>query len=402
MNDWINKVTDYPAKYSDNALEYTVSAAEKMSSIIWNEDFLENDAEIIFDYLYNSMRLISFGDYLKRYIYVKAMIRDSFKDVPDKIYQDIILSEFTERHVPFSIRPTSTKARAIVGGWLKAETIRRESVFLLGFGLGMSVEDVSTFLTKALREQDFNYNDPSEVIYWFCIKNGFSFRRAMQFMEEYEKLEVCDEPGDYLDRTVIIREYARSLPEKELLSFLRQLKSVQREYPFSRTAREHFLLLLQEAKEEAAKIYKTYEELPDSATGADISDSSLEKIIYNGVPVDQRGNLMKASASKLKKQFADKRLTRQRIAAVSSGKMPVDRVDLITLFFFITAQRAENVLPNERLRSFTVEMNDLLNQCYMGELNISNSYEAFVLMCLVTDWPMATFSEVWELSYEGE
>ena len=47
------------------------------------------------------------------------------------------------------------------------------------------------------------------------------------------------------------------------------------------------------------------------------------------------------------------------------------------------------------------KMNEILAKCYMGDLNVSNPYEAFVLMCLLTSWPMAAFSEVWERSYEG-
>ena len=48
------------------------------------------------------------------------------------------------------------------------------------------------------------------------------------------------------------------------------------------------------------------------------------------------------------------------------------------------------------------DMNETLLRCYMGEINITNPYEAFILMCLLTDWPMAAFSEVWEYSYQND
>lgn len=170
-SDIIRRITDAAIIGTARDLDYTVDAARKINDIIWEEEFDESDAELIFDYLYNRIHLVSFGDYLKRYIYEKAEIPGEFSKVNNRIYQDILLSEFVENHVPFSTHPTTTKARNLVKGWLTHDTIRRESVFLLGFGLRMRVEDVSYFLTKALREQDFNFNNPQEVIYWFCLKN---------------------------------------------------------------------------------------------------------------------------------------------------------------------------------------------------------------------------------------
>ena len=36
----------------------------------------------------------------------------------------------------------------------------------------------------------------------------------------------------------------------------------------------------------------------------------------------------------------------------------------------------------------------------MSEIYIVNPYECFILMCLLTDCPLAVFSEIWEKSYE--
>ena len=36
----------------------------------------------------------------------------------------------------------------------------------------------------------------------------------------------------------------------------------------------------------------------------------------------------------------------------------------------------------------------------MSEIYIVNPYECFLLMCLLTDCPLAVFSEIWEKSYE--
>ena len=49
---------------------------------------------------------------------------------------------------------------------------------------------------------------------------------------------------------------------------------------------------------------------------------------------------------------------------------------------------------------FLDEIQEILARCGMGEIYIVNPYECFILMCLLTDCPLAVFSEIWEKSYE--
>ena len=35
----------------------------------------------------------------------------------------------------------------------------------------------------------------------------------------------------------------------------------------------------------------------------------------------------------------------------------------------------------------------------MGEIYLANPYETFLLMCMLSDYPMGTYSDVLELSY---
>lgn len=81
-------------------------------------------------------------------------------------------------------------------------------------------------------------------------------------------------------------------------------------------------------------------------------------------------------------------------------KNPVERFDLITLEFFIISQEMEEAEPKERYRFFLREIQQILKECSMGEIYIVNPYECFILMCLLTDCPLAVFSEIWEMSYE--
>ncbi len=49
--------------------DFTDAAWESMYDAVDNADFQDKDAQLIYISLKNRLRLISFGDYLKRYIY---------------------------------------------------------------------------------------------------------------------------------------------------------------------------------------------------------------------------------------------------------------------------------------------------------------------------------------------
>lgn len=53
------------------------------------DGFEDEDADVIFHYLYKEMELVSFGDHLKRYIYERAGIEEPFGEVPQR-YTEIL------------------------------------------------------------------------------------------------------------------------------------------------------------------------------------------------------------------------------------------------------------------------------------------------------------------------
>lgn len=164
-----------------------------------------------------------------------------------------------------------------------------------------------------------------------------------------------------------------------------------------------FMRLLERAKEIIAAMYQKDEE--ERKRGKvwrpeDITPSDVEKVICSGIPINDMGNLKKMSASILAKHFSQKRFSRQRITNILNHKFPVERFDLLTLEFFVISQEMEEEDPYTRYRCFVEEVQEILHVCKMGELYIVNPYECFLLMCLLTDCPLAVFSEIWEKSYE--
>ena len=148
--------------------EFTRRAAQRFRQVVSLDSFEDEDADVIFHYLYKEMELVSFGDHLKRYIYERAELEEPFSEVPQEVYKEIVVDSFKETYTPKSMNPTSTKLSALVNNWLNQASVKRETVFLLGFGLKMTTEDVSDFLTRVLKEQDFDFHF-AEVFFSACL-----------------------------------------------------------------------------------------------------------------------------------------------------------------------------------------------------------------------------------------
>lgn len=417
--------------------DFTDAAWESMYAAVDDTQFLNKDAQLIYNSLKHRLKIRSFGDYLKRYIYEKAGLTEPFLEIPIKEFQLIIRSAFSDNHTPPSFDVTTAKLSALSKNWLTQQTVKRNVVFLLGFGLNMSVEDVNMFLTKALREREINPKNPFEVICWYCYHKGFNYLKFEQLWRIYNetKPNSLDMGHFYGEQTIGVRNSMHSIhDDATLIAHLAKLKATENMSAMSFTARKCFDRLYDEARELIAKMYNEYEDteyeeavqeyihklsfndrLYDAEKQKrieqfrskkkvfckeDITESDIEHIICAAIPTDRHGNLTPSKASKLNEQFAGRRFSRQRIGDILSGKTDVTRFELITLNFFVFSQRLDDYPDSKnRYLKFVDSTNEILEQCFLGKVYVQNPYECFVLMCILSEEPLSTYADVWELSY---
>ena len=363
--------------------DFTRKAMQGISRVISSEDFEDMDVDAIFDYLLNEMEIVVFKDYLKRYIYERAGIREPFPKVQDNVYLDIILDSFEQNRAPVSLTPTTVKCRTMVKRWLDQDSVNRQTVFALGFGLRMTEEDVSDFLTKVIKETDFDDLDPRECIYRYCYSKNLPYAKAVSLMNG---TAVSEDAG-----------------EKAISEKIRELKEKGRDDKQDRRTLA-FQAVYQECRQLVASLYQ---EENDTGDGSkvwkldDIGPSDIEKMLCDGIPMTAGGNRMKMSNSLLNRQFRQKRITRQRLDSLLKGELEIERYDLITLQFLISSQQ-EDEDPRKRCMLYLDRMNMILTGCGMQAVYPANPYEAFILMCLLTEMPLLTYYDVWERSYEDE
>ena len=390
---------DFSATVHD--YDFTRKAIRHIHKIVNSEDFEDMDVDMIFDLLLNEMEIVSFRDYLKRYIYERVELEEPFRKVPDEVYKEIIMDSFASYRAPHSFTPTTVKWGMTVKRWLEQENVQRSTIFLLGFGLKMTEEDVSEFLTKVIQEEDFDTSSPRELIFRFCYKKGLPYSKAAEYLDYYQKLDQASLPEEsVLWEDAPAGDFSPD-NENELLSLLRRVKTSGMTEQKAGLRRRCFLSLYEKCREIIADMYQDDENIQGTKkdwTPEQISPADIEKMLSEGIPLTVNGNLKKMSASLLGRQFRQKRITRQRLDCLLKNEMEADRYDLITLQFFISAQDEEED-PQERCRNFVDKVNEMLEECGMMKLYPANPFEAFVLMCLLTDIPLLTWYDVWEKSY---
>ncbi len=362
--------------------DYTRKAMQGISRVVTSKDFEDMDVDVIFDYLLNEMEIVVFRDYLKRYIYERAGLTEPFSRVRDDVYLDIILDSFGQNRAPVSFTPTTVKRRAMVKRWLEQDSVNRQTVFALGFGLRMTAEDVSDFLTKVIKESDFDDLDPWECVCRFCYTRNLPYARAVSLMN-----------GEAT---------ASDSEEKALVDQIADLKQRAEDHTLNKRM-QAFQTVYSECRKLVAGLYQ---EENDTGGGSrtwrpeDIGPSDIEKMLCDGIPMTSGGNRMKMSHSLLNRQFRQKRITRQRLDSLLKGELEIERYDLITLQFLIDSQK-EDEDPRKRCMLYLDQMNEMLTGCGMQAVYPANPYEAFVLMCLLTEMPLLTYYDIWERSYEN-
>ncbi len=424
----------------DNQYSITMKSGKVMAEVQTTPEYRDDDSRAIFRMLQENFRPIDFSYYLKRYVYKAAGYKTDFDSVPVQDYIETIAESFSAKGVPVSLKPTSTRLRTAVRNWLTQKTVSREAVLMLGFGLDMKLEDVNRFLTKALQESSLNPKDPVETICWYCLKNHFGYYRFRQLLARYEGLPgtTVDEKNISTTETMVLRtEVADIESEKSLLRYLNQLKKTGGQSRQSVDARIMFNQLYEEAREVIAELNNSMEEerktvetgrLKDELsrndrldeeqkrerirlfieqekhwTKDDVTPVHFEDVLFSAVPRDRNGNLLPIRGSSLNEQFRGKRLNRQHIQKIMEGTGTINRYDLATMSFFVQAHRkAEEEDPARRYHAFVDYTNAILDKCGMGELYVANPYEAFLMICMLTDYPLATYADVWELSYDEE
>ena len=134
----------------------------------------------------------------------------------------------------------------------------RETVFQICFALHLSEKEVSEYLTKGIREPDFQINDYRETIFLYCFHNGMDYEAALRLIEDLERRIPLDITLNQHNNTNdLVRDYYVNCDLERDEFFAWMLERAEEFKGYSMTALEYFKLLkseiLLEVKEDAQR-----------------------------------------------------------------------------------------------------------------------------------------------------
>ncbi len=377
-----------------NPIDITENAWATIRRTIENPDFSSMDDQLIYDCLTENMEPVPFSTYLKRFLYRQAKLEGPFEEVPLSEYIDILVYSFRENSAPASFISETVPIRQNATSWLGQKSAHRVTALLLGFGLGLTREEVDGFLTKAMRLQRLNPEDPFELCCAYCYEHQLRYPKFAALWDAYQRAEALPADG-------VPTELSLLTDDQALLERMRRLKN-RRGLPYiQEKAREAFEKLYDAARDVIADYYNNTSCMQDVYTREKITPRDLEAVISAAIPVSDKGNLVPASRSSLGELFGSRFFNRQRVSEILSDRVPADRFDLLTLHFFLCASESleREETPRGRFNRFISEGDRILKSCGMGPVYPANPYEAFLLMCMICDAPLSSYADVWEKAY---
>ncbi len=378
-------------KSAEHSISFTHRAWIQIVGTVNDISFDRMDADMILDVLRTQITGIPFCEYLKRYLYLKAGLTESFSKVPEAEYVAMMLCSFDETGTPSSMSSDTTRLTRMIPKWLAGDTIRRETMLLLGFGLAMTEEDVNNFLLKALHQQSLDPDDPLEAICAYCYRHGYRYAKVVQLQDLYNQMitEDSEYPASVL-RGGSGAEACQTLAEDREV-----LRSI-----FAR--RNQPSTMKQDVVDVFFDMYDRVQSLI-ARKGRTHSPRALEKLFCASIPMNSSGNLVSSRSLEEWAAFARKRLSRQHIQRILDGRQQPTRYDLTSLHFLIYA--AENETETERVQLLQRYLEDagcMLRNCHYGEMISSDPNDAFLMMSMASVDPLGTYSDVMEKVYAGK
>ncbi len=376
----------------ERSYSFTLRAWRQILETLDSGDFWSMEADAIYRTLTARIRVVPFREYLKRYIYEKTGMYRPFATVPAEEYAAIVMDAFQQSGTPCSFETGTTKMHQAVRNWLTRDRVSRESVLLLGLGLYMTVEDVNAFLTKALHGPVLDADDPVEGICLYCYAHGYRYEKFRQLYEMYQSMGTAVDRERVEANQPVGRAQSKKVIEEDilLLSKLLEGKKEGGTTPVQKERAEAFRALYDRAGE-------TLEALSEGTSGR---PRSLERVLSASIPLSAHGNLVPAVRAAAGAAFAQKRFSRQRIHRILAGEQGPGRYDLLTLCFFLgscTQERAED--RNAALKRFRHDADALLTGLGFGGLYPADPFDAFLILCMLTDDPLGSYSDVMEAAY---
>lgn len=398
-----HKQEEDPQVDLSEVLQLLPQQAQERLEEAWEKDFAESR---------------TFGDYIKRELARTPdggfENSDSISDemlgkTVNKLFKEHNMFVFiknkagkTEKKIRGSMNPESSTVLKPANLKKPAWQIKRPMLFLYAFGLGFDAEQTSRLLRDALHTNDFFWKDPEEVIYYWCLKNGYGYDKALEYLAlvnehagEREKMNPEDESSfDIKQLSAPFREQAAGLAsEEEFREYLLTLAPLKKQV--SATTIKIFKMNFKDLCE----IVTPGLEDTEYEINTGFNTTALFRNLYKDVtPLSELPEELDRFARNIRfpslwsESGIQKRIT---------GVIPITREDMILCIFLTHAKGCEaepEASPSIQYDEFMDQVTEDLIACRMGtkEFYPFTPFEKFLVLCLIHEEPFTTFVSFWE------
>lgn len=285
---------------------------------------------------------------------------------------------------------------------LPANTARsRENVYQLCFALKMNEKQTEEFFTKAYLERPFNYKDIHEAVYFFCLKNGYSYADARRIIDKIESAEVVSNPNADNDTVQIGERLGEFTTEDELLRYITENRSgfaIQNQSAIEK---------IKELEKRCMEIAQKENEITNNSDEKNISIDKLLKVIY-GYPTRakeySKKSISKSNFPKLvKRNWIQREHFDQIFNEKKKASYDVIRRVLIMLTFYDCVAHA--IVDNPKSLEFGIfdEVTNVIDSelitCGYMPLYWLNPFDWVIGYCAASPNPLSTLRDLIEEYY---
>lgn len=376
-------------------MDYTQKMYDQIYRL-WGEDD-ENIENKVVAFLGESESFQSFSDGLKTLINSKMPDTYEFdelqylKDCADK--NDVTFNRNTINNWFSGARPK------------KGDESRRH-MYMISFALKLNIKETSELFRKVYYDKPFNFRDPKEFIFYYCIKNGHSYSHACEMISR-----IITRNKEYKDKTMYTRFMSQTadtlVEDEEVISYI--LKHPHNFNKNSITAKKTLEKLVTEIKpdeEDKEKLRRNrvdrychyitrecsmYPELFDSKKTL-TSLSTMLDVIYDfnivkvreetGKTIIKNANFLK----EIKNRFPSKQTLSKKEPSFEELRKMIILLFSYKFWFIKQYEKRE-----ADLEDYKAQIDDLLIACGLQEMYFGNPYDWMFLYCSIEDNPLDVF-----------
>lgn len=315
-----------------------------------------------------------------------------------------------KKYLTEQLKKYNTTERTI-SNWFNSKKItipQRKKAFAICFALNLSIDATNMFLSKVCFSSGFNIHQYDEAIYYFCIKNNYTFKDAEDLIKK-AKENLSEKKNTTLPFTKTI-EYFLDDEHTSKEALLKYINEYYSQEPVENRTAQNIIKrqkkTLIDSKDSNGHIIKGYitrepEKFQDNFLSADLRncDRTSDDYILTGIyGMDIRN---KQNASKKDSPFP-KHFT-SKLPDKDITESDEDARSLIILLgfykYWMDLALTKEILPANNMPSAVIsQINADLNGCHYPELYPGNLYDALFLAASYyeTDVPMehiATFRD---------